>query len=128
MYRKFTLNLGVRSVQEAVDFYRDVMGFDLDATVPETAPFDWAQVSYGKIALMFQTADSLKRGLTLFAIRETGGVQTLLFEVDNIDYLHMRVEGNAKILLNLTVTTYGTKEFTFADPNGYVITFIQQLY
>ena len=43
-FTKLTANLIVSDVARSVEFYRDVLGFGLGATVPDAAPYVFASL------------------------------------------------------------------------------------
>jgi catechol 2,3-dioxygenase-like lactoylglutathione lyase family enzyme len=57
--KSLTPNLMVPDVNQAIDFYREYLGFELNMSVPETGPFDWASIKAGDVEIMLQAEASL---------------------------------------------------------------------
>jgi uncharacterized glyoxalase superfamily protein PhnB len=123
MLKKLTPNLMVEDVNATIDFYRDVLGFAVAATVPDSGPLDWAMVQRDDVALMFQARRSLTEEYPPLAGLPIGGALTLYTEVAGVQDLHDALKGRVEIVLDLHDTFYGTREFAFKDRNGYILTF-----
>ena len=67
--KKLTPNIMVEHVNSTVDFYKNVLGFELLTTVPEQGTFDWAMMKRDTVEIMFQSRTSLSGDLPQFAVR-----------------------------------------------------------
>ena len=123
--KKLTPNLMVEDVNETVTFYQDVLGFALLASVPEEGQFNWAMMQHDAVEIMFQSRASLTEDVPLFKDKAIGGSLTLYIDVEDIKGLYGQVQNRVTILHEMTTTSYGTREFTIQDCNGYVLTFAQ---
>ena len=56
---KLTPNLMVEDVNQTIQFYRDVLAFEVLATVPEEGTFAWAMLKRDNVEIMFQQRVSL---------------------------------------------------------------------
>ena len=124
--RKLTPNLISHDVNAAVDFYRDTLGFELVASVPESGAYVFALLKSGGVELMLQTAESVVEEVPSMRGRLDGTGAALYIDVDDVRALHAALAGRVTIIKDLTPTFYGTLEFSFTDPNGYVITYAQE--
>lgn len=115
----------VEDVNETITFYRDILGFDLVMTVPDSGRFDWALVRRGEVEVMFQTRASLAEDLPQFKERPIGGALTLYIDMQDIDALYEHVHGRVDVVKDLETTFHGTREFTIQDPNGFALTFAE---
>jgi uncharacterized glyoxalase superfamily protein PhnB len=122
-----TANLMVEDVNEAVEFYRDVLGFELVMSVPEEGRYDWAMISRGGAEIMLQSRASLAGEYPLFNESGIGGSLVLYFNVTGVDELYERVRGKAKPVIDIHDTPYGMREFAIEDNDGYVLTFAEEL-
>lgn len=123
-----TVNLMVRDMAETLAFYRDVLGFEVVMTQPETAPYDWAMVTRGGANLMFQTVESLKEeDYFVMNSPQIGGTFTIFIVVPDVKQLHERVVGKATFVKQFARTFYGFDEFSIRDNNGYILTFATQV-
>jgi lactoylglutathione lyase len=127
MLTKMTPNLMVEDVNETIEFYRGMLGFEVLATVPEQGALDWALAKRDDIQLMFQSRTSLTGDLPALDGKEIGGTLSLYTEVTDVDDLYHRLHGKVDIVQDLHTTFYHTKEFTFRDCNGYFVAFSQAL-
>ena len=123
--KKLTPNLMVNSVDETIVFYRDVLGFKVVMTMPETGVKDFAILQNGSVELMLQSRKSIKEDLPFLAEQPIGSSAILYVEVGGIQALHDRIAGKVTVLLPMRKTHYGMQEFCIRDPHGYVIVFAE---
>jgi uncharacterized glyoxalase superfamily protein PhnB len=123
MLKKLTPNMMVEDVQATLTFYRDVLGFEVLTTLPDTAPFDFAIVRRDAVELMFQSRASLSENVPALTGSPIGASQTFYIEVSGLKDLYEQVRGRAEIVVDLHTTFYGTQEFYFRDNNGYILSF-----
>ncbi|MDB5035525.1 MAG: hypothetical protein JWQ98_2766 [Chlorobi bacterium] len=122
-FSKLTPVLISGDVNRMVDFYRDVLGFTLVATVPDAGEFVFAQMTQGSVEMMFQTRGSIDDTLAPLKENRSGGSLTIYIDVDDVDALLASVRGKAEVVKELEATFYGTREFTIVDPSGFYLTF-----
>jgi len=125
--KNLTPNLMVEDVNQTVDFYKNVLGFDLIATVPETGQFNWAMMKQGGVEMQFQLRTSLAEEIPAFKDRSIGGSLTLYIGVEGIEELHGRLKDKVTIVQAMHATFYGTQEFALQDINGFVISFAEMI-
>lgn len=121
--------LGVPQVRPAAEYYRDVLGFDLDPVdgVFQPSPSEpngvYAIVKSGDVWIHFQLRQKA------IPIRErSANERDLYLYVDDAStkYADLRSRG-ANIISPLVDTPYGIREFTVEDLNGFRLTFGQLL-
>jgi uncharacterized glyoxalase superfamily protein PhnB len=56
-----------------------------------------------------------------------GGGNTMFIEIADVDAFHDSIKDRVKVLMPLVTQWYGMREFTIADPDGYVITFAERV-
>ncbi len=125
MLKKLTPNLMVENVNQTVDFYKSILGFDMLATVPETGQFNWAMLKQGDVEMQFQTRASLTEEIPAFKDRAIGGALTLYIDVENITELYVSLKDKVTLVQDMHTTFYNTQEFAIQDPNGFVLSFSQ---
>lgn len=122
----FVAELGVRDIQRALEFYVQILGCKLVDVVKDDKglPF-WAEVSFAETRLMFERADLLSGELPGVS-GDTGKPRSALV-------LRLESISSAKLLLDRlrsipreidtgpTQTDYGSYEFSFRDPDDYVV-------
>ena len=123
---KLTPNLIVSDVERSVRFYRDVLGFAVTATVPETAPYVFAIVQSGGVEVFFNAPEPAIAEYPAFKDQPIGGTLTLFIEVMDIAGAHAALKERVPIVMPLEHKWYGVTEFAFADPDGYLITFAER--
>jgi catechol 2,3-dioxygenase-like lactoylglutathione lyase family enzyme len=123
---KLTPNLIVSNVERSLAFYRDVLGFSVTATVPETAPFVFAFMNRGDITVFLNSPEAAIEEYPAFKDRPIGGTLTLFFEVAGIRDAYAALDSLVKVVMPLEVKWYGMTEFAFEDPDGYLITFAER--
>jgi catechol 2,3-dioxygenase-like lactoylglutathione lyase family enzyme len=122
---KLTPNLIVSDVARSVAFYRDVLGFQVQQTVPDAAPFVFAIVTSGSVEIFLNARDAAVQEYPAFRDRPIGGTLTLFIEVAGIRDVHAAVASKVEIVMPIEDKWYGMTEFAFVDPDGYVITFAE---
>ncbi len=117
--------LGVRNVRQAAEYYRDVLGFDLDPVSGVFQPSGdepggvYAIVKRGGVWIHFQ----IRRGDLPERKRQSHEGDVYLYVEDVVAlYADLQRRG-AKILQPPAVAPYGLREFIVEDLNGYRLTF-----
>ena len=123
---KLTPNLIVSDVARSVAFYRDVLGFTVQQTVPEDAPFVFAIMVSGSVEIFLNAADTAIQEYPAFKDRPIGGTLTLFIEVANIQQVYDSLKARLEVIMPIEKKWYGVTEFAFTDPDGYVITFAER--
>lgn len=119
---QLTPNLMVDNVNQTIEFYQKVLGFEVVMTVPEQGEALWAMVKCGKIGLMFQEKKSLLEEYPLLQEGSGGGL-TFYIKIRDVKVFYNKVKGQANIIAELHKTFYGADEFALMDPNGFVLAF-----
>jgi lactoylglutathione lyase len=124
-FKSLTPNLMVPDVNQAIDFYREHLGFEQSASVPETGRFDWASIKAGDVEIMLQAEASLAADIPELAGSPIGGSLTFFIQMEGIQALYERVKDRVTIVQEMHTTFYGTREFAMRDLNGYVLAFAE---
>ncbi len=119
--------LWVRSIEDAVDYYRDVLGFDVEFTMngPDGKMMH-GSVRSGDVALMFGYYNN---GAPPAADDKVGGGALLYFNMDEgVDAYYDKVRAaGAQVTEQITDQFWGDRNFTIKDLNGYELTFAQNV-
>lgn len=118
-------NLIVANVNHSVQFYTDVLGFTLIASVPDTGSLNWAMVQRESVNVMFQTLASIQEDVPSLNLKAGSAAMTLYIKVKNLDNLLSEVRSKVPIALELRTTFYGAREFAIKDPDGNVLMFAE---
>ena len=123
---RLTPNLVVSNVERSIAFYRDVLGFTVQTTVPEASPYAFAIVQSGSVEIFLNAPDPAFAEYPALKRHSFGGTLTLFIQVDDVRAAHEALKDRITIVMPLDTKWYGVTEFAFTDPDGYVITFAQQ--
>ena len=124
--KKLTPNIIVSSVEQSLAFYCDVLGFTRTTTVPEQSPFVFAIVQSAGVEIFLNARGPAEEEYPALRGRQLGGTLTLFMEVIRIEQIYDELKGRVKVVMPLEKKWYGTTEFAFEDPDGYVITFAER--
>jgi len=116
----------VGNVSRSIDFYKDVLGFEVCQQVPEDGVPIWAEVAKGPARFMLQDWTETLSEMPQLLGRPKGGITIFVLKADTQDEVREIAEslsGHVNIVLPLRETDYGTVEFGITDPDGYVILF-----
>jgi lactoylglutathione lyase len=123
--KRLTPNLMVEDVNLTIEFYEEVLGFELGQTVPETGQFVWASMKSGAVEMMFQSRPSLTEEIPALEDREIGGSLTFHIQMEGVEELYAMIKDSVTVLQDLHTTFYGMKEFSILDCNGYILAFAE---
>jgi lactoylglutathione lyase len=123
---KLTPNLIVANVEKSVAFYRDVLGFSVEITVPPDGPLVFASVRSGTVEIFLNSVESATSEYPAFKDRPIGATLTLFIEVKDIQRVHESLKSRVQIVMPLEKKWYGVTEFAFVDPDGYILTFAER--
>jgi predicted enzyme related to lactoylglutathione lyase len=101
----------VHDLDEAVEWYTTVLGFEVESTWPPDTP-NYAHFKAG--------------GGATFAVMEAEGRGARFnFTVDDPDALWEQLKDRVTVIEPLFDTAYGTRKFTIADPDGNELGFVR---
>ena len=121
--KKLTPNLVVSNVERSLTFYRDVLGFQVTATVPDASPYLFASLQSGPVEIFLNAPEPAFAEYPAFKDRAIGGTLTLYVEVHGIRSLYETLRSRVPIVTAIEKKFYGVTEFVIQDPDGYLITF-----
>ncbi|OGC20984.1 hypothetical protein A3J90_06710 [candidate division WOR-1 bacterium RIFOXYC2_FULL_37_10] len=125
-FTKLTVNLMVENVDDAVAWYKNVLGAQVVASVPcviDNSKLQWAMVVFGGVSLMLQLRSSLEGEILALKNMPIGGSFTMYIDVEDINAVLKSVKGKAEIVQEMRTTFYGAHEFAIKDCNGYILAF-----
>ena len=137
--RKITPSFSVKDVLESVEFYQNILGFQLDMCVPEImdgidteleedVPYIYAMVSRDELSFIFIREDHFQYEILNERYCEKGARILCYIDVEDIEgvYQHLS-EKKVEIVKELETTWYGMREFFIKDNNGYLLCFSEQV-
>ncbi len=113
----------VKNVNETVNYYTTILGFNLIDTNPESGVLEWAYVMLDNVGIMFQEESSLKTEYKELSTFNSGGALTLYIRIENITVFYEKIADKVNVIKPINKTFYGTDEFAIMDPNGFILTF-----
>jgi len=119
---KITTVLMVESIERALPFWVDRMGFTKTVEVPEGDVLGFVILVRDGAELMLQTFESVRKDAPQFLPEHRSSNTGLFIEVDDFADIRKRLEGYP-IALTERVTNYGMVEIGVRDPDGHVVVF-----
>lgn len=126
-------NLRARDLDEALAFYRDVIGLQVRTDIPMGAgrwltmgPPDQPDIDVILEPITF--TDDAEAEQSLRSLMERHVIQTLIFAVDDCDANFERVKSaGATVGQEPTTQPYGVRDCSFRDPSGNQVRFSQPI-
>ena len=125
-FTSVTPNLLVQDIEKSTAFYRDVLGFTMQMTVPDAPPYAFAMMTIGSIEVFLNAPEAAYEEYPAFKTIPIGGTLTLFIEVTEIEAAYERLAPLVKVVMPFEKKWYGMTEFAFLDPDGYIITYAQR--
>ena len=125
-FTSLTPNLVVADVDRSLRFYRDVLGFTVEQTVPDASPLVFAIVRSGPVEVYLNAPGPALEEYPVFKERPIGGTLTLFIRVTGVRAAYKALQPQVNVVMPLEKKWYGVTEFACTDPDGYVITFAEQ--
>jgi uncharacterized glyoxalase superfamily protein PhnB len=118
--------LQVFDMQTSLTFYRDVLGFEI---VQQTDHDYWAMLRLGEATLMLNTAyEDNQRPPEPDPQRVLAHQDvSLYFDFDDLDGLYSHLKKNGCDVTPPADTTYGLRQLSVRDPDGYELCFTAAL-
>jgi lactoylglutathione lyase len=126
-------NLIVRDITTSTEFYRDVLGFSVVATVPEQGPLVFVWLQRDDVSVFLNSVPAVAEDLPAVAARPVGGTATMFITLEaadaaqGVDRLFEAVAKRSRVIMPLKDQFYGMREFAVEDPDGYVVIFAQRI-
>lgn len=117
--------LAVRNVEETIEFYKNILGFETGMVFPDENNPEYADLSKDGMVMMFLLAKNMGIG----SDEKLGIGVNLYMEIDgDIDeyYAELKNKG-AKIVYDINDEHFGIRNFSIEDIDGYQLTFNRRL-
>lgn len=109
-------------MKESIDFYRDILGFNIIVSEPKENPF-FVILQSGSVDLMLYQRNQFSEEIPKFKDMSVGGSIALYIGVEDIEEMYKNLKGKVKVIQELHTTDYGSVEFSCEDNSGYVLMF-----
>lgn len=118
-FQAVTPNLIVNDIERSRAFYRDALGFEQIATVPEQAPFVFVWMKHEEVNVFLNIPPNSDT-------TPSAGTNSLYIRMQGIDELATKVQAaGVPFAIEMHTEFYGMKEFAVNDPDGYLIIFAE---
>ncbi len=98
----------------SIEFYRGMLGFELQAHDPESG---WASLALGPVVVMLSGPNEHEGD------RAPVFTGSLYFRVNDVDGLWSRLKDRVRVCYPIEAFDYGMREFAVYDNNGYLLQF-----
>lgn len=123
MLKSLTANFITESVENTVEFYTQVLGFqEYTFAKDETEKKIFTIIGKDSSQIMFQLKESLHEEYSDIYDGEIKPTFTLYLIVDNFEEYHNEIKGKVKFVKEIHTTPYGAEEFAIFDNNNYILT------
>jgi uncharacterized glyoxalase superfamily protein PhnB len=126
-FASVTPNLIVQDIDRSAAFYRDVLGFSVKQTVPDSAPFVFVWLERDGVPVFLNDRKAAEHDYPAAGQRPAGGTATMFFIVQAVDAFHAVVAPHATVIMPLKTQFYGMREFAIEDPDGHILTFAERV-
>jgi catechol 2,3-dioxygenase-like lactoylglutathione lyase family enzyme len=114
-------------LQSTKSFYEDVLGFECIGVFPEAGDPYWCHLKAGDAHIMFSYDEPHDHGDGIVHGHHPSLSGTLYLYPDDVGDLYGRIKDRVNITMDLMTTDYGMREFRIEDPNGYELSFGQDV-
>jgi uncharacterized glyoxalase superfamily protein PhnB len=115
---KITPNLIVESIEDALPFWVDRLGFEKTLEVPEGNRLGFVILAQGKVEVMLQSVASVRKDVPPLA--EGAHRAAVYIEVSDLAPLRAKLADWPHVVPERT-TFYGAREIIVKDPAGHVV-------
>ena len=126
-FTSITPNLIVRDIARSTACYREVLGFLVRQTVPDSEPFVFVWLERDGVPVFLNDITAAEHDYPDAAKLPQGGSAALFFVITGVDAYHAAVSPNANVIMPLKTQFYGMREFAITDPDGHIITFAERV-
>lgn len=126
-FTSVTPNLVCRDIAASLAFYRDVLGFTINMSVPDAPPYVFVGLERDGVPVFLNDVKAAAEDFPSMASMPPGGTATMFFIVTDVDALHAVVAPKAPVVMPLKTQFYGMREFAVTDPDGHLITVAQRV-
>lgn len=126
MYLDFTPMLLVDDVDEAFNWYIEVLGAKLQYSLPESQPFEWVSILLNDVEIMLADKKSAQKwysGKAKLSDKPSNFIAYIY--VEDASGLYELIKDRVNVIMKPKDQIYGIKEFIIKDPFGYIIIFAQ---
>ncbi|MFX0087717.1 MAG: VOC family protein [Candidatus Hodarchaeota archaeon] len=110
------------NIENSIKFYHDILEFEIAEFYPDKENPTWISIRIGNSHLAIgKTFPDINHKLHPRGV-DGSGVQFYI-NVANVDKIYEKYHNKVKIIDDIENKPWGDREFTFTDPDGYLISF-----
>ncbi|MHA2202507.1 MAG: VOC family protein [Candidatus Hodarchaeales archaeon] len=110
------------NIEKSIEFYRDILEFEIVEFYPKAEKPTWVCIRIGNDRFSIgKTFSDINHKLHPRGI-DGSGVQFYI-QVPNVDKLYEKYRNKVELIDDIENKAWGDREFTFKDPDGYLISF-----
>ncbi|MFX0170997.1 MAG: VOC family protein [Candidatus Hodarchaeota archaeon] len=114
------------NLETAIKFYRDVLEFEIVEYYPNDENPTWVCIRIGEDRFgIGKTFSNINHKLHPRGV-DGSGVQFYI-KVTNVDQIYEKYRNKVELIDDIENKPWGDREFTFKDPDGYLISFYSKL-
>lgn len=112
-------------IEKSIKFYRDVLGFEIEEFYPNNESPTWVCFRIGNDRFgIGKTFSDINHKLHPRGV-DGSGVQFYI-RVDDVDRLYNELKSELEVIDDIEDKSWGDREFTFKDPDGYLVSFFSK--
>ncbi len=124
--KALTINLISSSVNESMEFYQSVLGFEVIQSLPGENDTEFAILQRDNVTIMFQSQSGFVSEFPDYTNTPIGGTVMLYIDVNDVKNIYDQVlENGIELFVELNTTFYNAKEFAIKDNDGYILIFAE---
>ena len=114
------------NLDESIKFYQDILGFEIEEYYPDNENPTWVCFRIGNNRFSIgKTFSDIYHKLHPRGV-DGSGVQFYI-RVEDVDRVYDDLKNELDIIDDIESKSWGDREFTFKDPNGYLISFFSKI-
>ncbi|MFX0205000.1 MAG: VOC family protein [Candidatus Hodarchaeota archaeon] len=114
------------NIETAIKFYRDILEFKIEEYYPNKENPTWVCIRIGEDRFgIGKTFSDINHKLHPRGV-DGSGVQFYI-KVTNVDQIYEKYRNKVDLIDDIENKPWGDREFTFKDPDGYLISFYSKL-
>jgi uncharacterized glyoxalase superfamily protein PhnB len=114
------------NIEKAIKFYHETLEFEIDEYYPNKEHPTWVCILIGNDRFgIGKTFSDINHKLHPRGI-DGSGVQFYI-KVTNVDQIYKKYRNKVEIIDDIENKPWGDREFTFKDPDGYLISFYSKV-
>jgi uncharacterized glyoxalase superfamily protein PhnB len=115
--------MAVRDMKQTIEFYQNSLGFKVGMMFPDANKPEYVDLSKDDMVLMLIPVENM--GIGHKEKLGTGVNLYLQIDGDIDEYYHELKKRKIKVVTEVKDESWGSRDFTIADINGYLLTFSQ---